>query len=62
MPKLLQNQGEIEFSQMYYYYLFVIVFIALLVRGNDLWESCVNRPKCLSAYMIIAKCYICQEC
>ena len=34
MPKLLQDPGKIEFSQMYYYYLFVIVFIPLLVRGK----------------------------
>ena len=55
-PKLLQ---DIEFSQVYYYYLFVILYCIYTPTGKreDLWETCVKRPKvfkCLGACMSIS--------
>ena len=49
MPKLSQ---DIEFSQVYYYYLFVIVYCIYTPTGmrEDLWETaCEETPKYLSA-------------
>ena len=52
----MRYPGKIEFSQLYYYFLFVIVYCIYTPTGKreDLWETQVKRPnvlKCLGAYM-----------